>query len=79
MGICISSASSQIRHETNKVGSVLEEDYCKKSYCVCGIQKLESICSKQGRKGVNQDAAFSYQVINCIRLIKNESFRITYE
>ncbi|XP_038899305.1 probable protein phosphatase 2C 72 [Benincasa hispida] len=59
MGICISSASSQIRHETNGVGSIFEEDY--KSYSVCGIQKLESICSKQGSKGLNQDAAFSYQ------------------
>ncbi|KAA0064486.1 putative protein phosphatase 2C 72 [Cucumis melo var. makuwa] len=62
MGICISSASSQIRHETNKVGSIIEEDdHYKSCYSVCGIQKLESICSKQGSKGINQDAAFAYQ------------------
>lgn len=73
MGICISSVSSQIRHET-KVASicpndvVLEERQQEIHGSICGIQKLDSICSEQGGKGLNQDAAFFYQVIKFLPL-----------
>ncbi|XP_022982395.1 probable protein phosphatase 2C 72 [Cucurbita maxima] len=55
MGICISAASSQIRHET-KVTAI-----CTTNELGFEEQRPDSVCSKQGNKGINQDAAFVYQ------------------
>lgn len=53
MGICLSVSSREIRHE--KV-IVLEG-----SNFSIGALGLASLCSKQGSKGINQDAAILYQ------------------
>ncbi|GMI97954.1 hypothetical protein like AT5G26010 [Hibiscus trionum] len=61
MGICISIASSEIHDEA-------EEHYCHENVLYLpenidsfGIQRVGSLYSKQGTKGLNQDAAILFQ------------------
>ncbi|XP_059658911.1 probable protein phosphatase 2C 72 [Cornus florida] len=56
MGICISSASSEIQDSHDNVV------YCEESITTSNaIQRLGSLCSEQGSKGSNQDAATLHQ------------------
>ncbi|XP_022731882.1 probable protein phosphatase 2C 72 [Durio zibethinus] len=58
MGICISVASSEIYEAEDCQENVL---YLAGNTASIGIQKLGSLYSKQGSKGLNQDAAILYQ------------------
>ncbi|XVF89118.1 hypothetical protein PTKIN_Ptkin19aG0104900 [Pterospermum kingtungense] len=58
MGICISVASSEIHEAEECHGNVL---YLADKIASNGIQRFGSLHSKQGSKGLNQDAAILYQ------------------
>ncbi|KAA8525180.1 hypothetical protein F0562_006956 [Nyssa sinensis] len=69
MGICISTASSEI-HETD--GGHENVVYYQETVSGNEIQRLGSLCSQQGSKGSNQDAAILYQVMDKeIKLLEN--------
>lgn len=58
MGICISSASSEIHQADDGLENVM---HVQETIVSHGIEKLGSLYSKEGSKGVNQDAAVLHQ------------------
>ncbi|KAE8664389.1 hypothetical protein F3Y22_tig00112800pilonHSYRG00104 [Hibiscus syriacus] len=61
MGICISVASSEIHDEAEEHYSLENVVYLPENIGSFGIQRLGSLYSKQGSKGLDQDAAILYQ------------------
>ncbi|KAG0455882.1 hypothetical protein HPP92_023670 [Vanilla planifolia] len=61
MGICVSSASVEMKKEAHKnVAYVMGDGGA--SFCADnGVSRLASLYSRQGKKGPNQDAAILYQ------------------
>lgn len=60
MGICISVGSSQIHKvEDSHENAIFYQQSANDSI---GTQRLGSVYSKEGSKGLNQDAAILYQV-----------------
>jgi hypothetical protein len=62
MGICISSASSEIHQADDGLENVM---HVQEDIISHGIEKRGSLYSKEGSKGVNQDAAVVHQVGSC--------------
>jgi len=62
MGICISSASSEIHQADDGLENVM---HVQETIVSHGIEKVGSLYSKEGSKGVNQDAAILHQVGWC--------------
>ncbi|KAF9662335.1 hypothetical protein SADUNF_Sadunf18G0042200 [Salix dunnii] len=58
MGICISSASSEIHQADDDLENVM---HVQENIVSHGIEKLGSLYSKEGSKGVNQDTAVLHQ------------------
>ncbi|XP_039043234.1 probable protein phosphatase 2C 72 [Hibiscus syriacus] len=61
MGICISIASSEIHDEAEEHNCHENVLYSPENIGSFGVQRLGSLYSKQGSKGLNQDAAILYQ------------------
>lgn len=65
MGICISRASSEI-HNAESVGHENAVLFLEDQIVCNGSDRLASVYSKEGSKGLNQDSAILYQVCSWV-------------
>lgn len=70
MGICLSNASGEIHEKKDSQENLV---YYEEKISTNEIQRLGSLYSQEGSKGLNQDAAIVYQVSYLIPLQRNKN------